>query len=218
VRDAAASFTQEKRREAREKQIKQWNLQREGFDKENCLISRYVKAKQYFSSIPNDKRGPMEAEVLTYQLDTLVRILFTSAENQENGFRMTILAFIWEVIWQLSKLQDSITADMAAYVTGVTNALGLPVVDLQVHSDQKLPFECVRLSSKKSSLGNLLSPLEFQLTYTGPFMDRNMDSAPDSRIHDFEPDKWQRDVLDQIDAKKSVFVVAPTSAGKTFIS
>jgi superfamily II RNA helicase len=49
-------------------------------------------------------------------------------------------------------------------------------------------------------------------------MDRNMDSAPNSRIHDFEPDKWQRDVLDQIDAKKSVFVVAPTSAGKTFIS
>lgn len=49
-------------------------------------------------------------------------------------------------------------------------------------------------------------------------MDRNMDSAPDSRVHDFEPDRWQRDVLDLIDAKKSVFVVAPTSAGKTFIS
>ena len=45
-----------------------------------------------------------------------------------------------------------------------------------------------------------------------------MDSAPDPRVHDFEPDKWQRDVLDQIDAKNSLFVVAPTSAGKTFIS
>ncbi|KAJ5179434.1 hypothetical protein N7492_002644 [Penicillium capsulatum] len=56
------------------------------------------------------------------------------------------------------------------------------------------------------------------LTYVGPFMDRNMDSAPDSRVNDFEPDKWQRDVLDQVGAKKSVFVVAPTSAGKTFIS
>jgi ATP-dependent RNA helicase DDX60 len=63
-----------------------------------------------------------------------------------------------------------------------------------------------------------MSPLEFQLIHAGPFMDRNMDSAPDPRTPDFEPDRWQRDVLDQIDAKKSAFVVAPTSAGKTFIS
>ncbi|KAK6509847.1 hypothetical protein TWF481_004576 [Arthrobotrys musiformis] len=60
-------------------------------------------------------------------------------------------------------------------------------------------------------------PIEFQLTYSGPYMDRSFGSAPDSRVR-FQPDSWQRDVLDQIDANKSVFVVAPTSAGKTFIS
>ncbi|KAJ5987676.1 hypothetical protein N7522_011924 [Penicillium canescens] len=218
VRDAAASFTQEKRREAREKQIKQWKIKREGFDKENDLISRYVKTKQYFSGMPKDKRGPVEAEILTYQLDTLVRMLLTNTENQEKHFRITILALIWEVVWQISKLQNSITVDVATCVTGVTNTLGLPDVDLEVRSDQKLSFDFSRLTLKKSGLSTSLSPLEFQLTYTGPFMDRDMDSAPDSRIHDFEPDKWQRDVLDQIDAKKSVFVVAPTSAGKTFIS
>jgi ATP-dependent RNA helicase DDX60 len=48
-------------------------------------------------------------------------------------------------------------------------------------------------------------------------MDRNMNSKPDGRV-DFEPDEWQRKVLDELDAKHSVFVVAPTSAGKTFIS
>jgi superfamily II RNA helicase len=48
-------------------------------------------------------------------------------------------------------------------------------------------------------------------------MDRRFDSQPDARVQ-FEPDAWQRDVLDSIDANESVLVVAPTSAGKTFIS
>ncbi|KAK6356695.1 hypothetical protein TWF718_001037 [Orbilia javanica] len=62
-----------------------------------------------------------------------------------------------------------------------------------------------------------IPPIEFQLTYGGPYMDRSFGSAPDPRVG-FHPDAWQRKVLDQIDANKSIFVVAPTSAGKTFIS
>lgn len=218
VREAAALLTQEKRGEAREKQIKQWNLKRGEFDKENDLMCRYVKVKRYCSSIPKDKRSPAEAEILAYQLDTLVRILLTNVKNQEKNFRMTILTFIWEAIWKISKLQDSITVDIAGCINGVANTFGLPDVNLQARSDQKLSFDFVQLPPKVSSLGNSLSPLEFQLTYAGPFMDRTMDSRPDSRVQGFEPDRWQRDVLDQIDAKNSVFVVAPTSAGKTFIS
>ncbi|KAI9099463.1 hypothetical protein DFS34DRAFT_72610 [Phlyctochytrium arcticum] len=57
----------------------------------------------------------------------------------------------------------------------------------------------------------------FQLLYCGPHMDRTMGSAPDPRV-DFQPDAWQREVLDTIDQDESVFVVAPTSAGKTFIA
>ena len=32
------------------------------------------------------------------------------------------------------------------------------------------------------------------------------------------PSGWQRQVLDELDNDRSIFVVAPTSAGKTFIS
>jgi superfamily II RNA helicase len=57
----------------------------------------------------------------------------------------------------------------------------------------------------------------FQLEHCGPYLERDIDSAPDSRVP-FHPDAWQRKVLDAIDDNQSLFVVAPTSAGKTFIS
>ncbi|BGP17637.1 hypothetical protein JCM10213_001289 [Rhodosporidiobolus nylandii] len=60
-------------------------------------------------------------------------------------------------------------------------------------------------------------PLEWQLRNMGEHMARELDSQPDPRVN-FEPDKWQRDVLDNIDANKSMLIVAPTSSGKTFIS
>ncbi|EJT80287.1 DEAD/DEAH box helicase [Gaeumannomyces tritici R3-111a-1] len=59
--------------------------------------------------------------------------------------------------------------------------------------------------------------IEFQLERYGPYMERGFDSAPDPRVP-FKPDAWQRKVLDAIDDNKSMCVIAPTSAGKTFIS
>lgn len=60
-------------------------------------------------------------------------------------------------------------------------------------------------------------PVIFQLLHCGPFMERSFNAKEDPRVP-FKPDEWQSHVLDSIDADKSVFVVAPTSAGKTFIS
>ena len=129
------------------------------------------------------------------------------------------MSFIWETVWQISKLQDDLTVNIVTYVTDVSKILGLPGVKLEAHSDQQLSFQCVPLTKNDLEAAKVsTSPIEFQLLHAGPFMDRNVDSASDSRVHDFEPDRWQREVLDQIDAKTSVFVVAPTSSGKTFIS
>jgi superfamily II RNA helicase len=57
----------------------------------------------------------------------------------------------------------------------------------------------------------------FQLEHCGPYLEREIGSAIDERVP-FRPDAWQRKVLDAIDENHSLFVIAPTSAGKTFIS
>jgi ATP-dependent RNA helicase DDX60 len=61
------------------------------------------------------------------------------------------------------------------------------------------------------------TPVRWQLRLFGQYLDRSFDSRPDPRVS-FFPDAWQRDVLDKLDRDESILVVAPTSAGKTFIS
>ncbi|KAJ3160876.1 hypothetical protein HDU86_008237 [Geranomyces michiganensis] len=69
-----------------------------------------------------------------------------------------------------------------------------------------------------SSLHSPHNLTTFQLLYCGAHMDKSMgESLSDPRV-DFKPDEWQRKTLDAIDREDSVFVVAPTSAGKTFIA
>ena len=46
-------------------------------------------------------------------------------------------------------------------------------------------------------------------------MDRSFDSRPDDRVK-FEPDAWQREVLDKLDRDESILVVAPTRYGPFF--
>jgi superfamily II RNA helicase len=56
-----------------------------------------------------------------------------------------------------------------------------------------------------------------QLGAAGPYLTRTIDSVPDERV-EFIPDRWQVGMLDAVDRRDSLLVVAPTSAGKTFVS
>ena len=80
-----------------------------------------------------------------------------------------------------------------------------------------LAFKPIALKGM-SLLPSRVTSREFLLEHCGPYLERSFESAPDSRVPSFHPDAWQRKVLDTIDADKSLLVVAPTSAGKTFIS
>ncbi|KIY71644.1 P-loop containing nucleoside triphosphate hydrolase protein [Cylindrobasidium torrendii FP15055 ss-10] len=120
------------------------------------------------------------------------------------------------------------TSDRAAAITTVLRVLGFasysaalaPVMEKDVGA--AMVFKLVKLERTSGPLFPWMKitehPLRWQLRVFGPYMDRSMDAAYDKRV-DFKPDGWQRQALDCIDdPKHSMLVVAPTSAGKTFIS
>ena len=63
-----------------------------------------------------------------------------------------------------------------------------------------------------------MTEAHFQLQHCGNLLERDAPAVRDPRVVSFNPDLWQRSVLDVIDAGASAVVCAPTSSGKTFIS
>lgn len=104
-------------------------------------------------------------------------------------------------------------------VQKLTNHLAIPFLALEVgNQTQELSF-IINYDVFKSMKKTMPNYREMQLEYAAPYMDRRFDSQPDEKKRvPFEPDGWQRKVLDSIDADNSLLVIAPTSAGKTFIS
>lgn len=219
IRDLARAAVMEAQTNTVTRQIEAWAVKRAGFDTEANLVTRFLATKNYLEGLAQNRRPALEAEILTYQLRTLVDMWITTYGPEAQTRNISILGLIWSLILQITRLNQGITAAITRCVANTIDALGLPALEIaSVHDQRKLSFQFVDLGARKSSWISRLDPLEFQLVHAGPYFDRNMGSARDHRVHGFEPDRWQRDVLDQIDAKNSVFVVAPTSAGKTFIS
>ncbi|KZT04532.1 P-loop containing nucleoside triphosphate hydrolase protein [Laetiporus sulphureus 93-53] len=116
--------------------------------------------------------------------------------------------------------------DMVLRVVGLEMAIEelKAAASIAPESEDRAPsFKFVKLVKSKSGspLHKFMhineDPFVWQLRLFGEYMDRSMDSKSDPRVS-FQPDAWQRDVLDALDKNQSVLAVAPTSAGKTFIS
>ncbi|KAF1821942.1 P-loop containing nucleoside triphosphate hydrolase protein [Dissoconium aciculare CBS 342.82] len=203
---------------ASDKIVGAWQVVCRGFEADRDPRSRYAKAKAYLTTIQDAWRAVVGAEVELYMVSCLVQYwINVCAEKEQKQRRLQVTALTWShlrSIGQQPPLQKSITRCIDLTV----KTLGLPPVPEAAEApvDRKLAFTfALPTTVKDLSIG--LPSKDFQLLECGPYLERSFDSKPDHRV-DFKPDGWQRQVLDSIDADKSVFVVAPTSAGKTFIS
>ncbi|OCK83110.1 DEAD/DEAH box helicase-like protein [Lepidopterella palustris CBS 459.81] len=212
--------TKNRREEANtDKLVQSWRTTCKAFDTETSLPTKYQKAKQYLSTLNTEaKRTVLSAEVQLYMLNCLLSIWITFCKEKKKDEGLEIAAWIFDTVTKISNLTAGMTKAVSSNSELVIKSLGLPQVKIPSPDiDRPLAFEMALSSNTALDISVPLSSQKFQLLHCGPYFDRTLDSAPDDRVP-FEPDGWQKKVLDEIDANRSLLVVAPTSAGKTFIS
>ena len=200
---------------ATEKLVQSWRTSCKLFESEAVPSVRYQKAKQYLSSLNTEtKRIILAAEVELFMLNVLLSMWISLCRDNKKQEGLDIVALIWNTVVRISKMDAGITKAIALNVELTIKNLSFPqLVIAKPENDRRLAFEMILTASTNLDLSVPLSPQQFQLLHCGPYFDRSMDSAPDDRVP-FEPDGWQRKVLDEIDSKRSLLVIAPTSAGK----
>jgi len=99
-----------------------------------------------------------------------------------------------------------------------TSAAARSMVDefLQL-TNEGVEFSEVFVEPSEVVGGISASYTDFQLDTAGHLLVRDHKSVKDPRVN-FYPDDWQVKLLDVVDSGRSALLVAPTSAGKTFIS
>ena len=219
--EESAAIRAVKDSESEDKIFSAWRTVRTNLESERSLQSKYHKIRTYLRDLPDHKRKILEAEVRFHLLTILFDIYRTLRKSTDTFSSKEELFGVISLLWDTARktaMLDSLTTTIAGSLKEIIAVLQLPDLGIPtVTIDRKLAYDPGLLIPKDNGIGIDMDDRDFQLLHCGPYMDRNLDSAPDSRVP-FQPDGWQRRVLDDLDAQKSVFVVAPTSAGKTFIS
>lgn len=201
---------------ATDKIMAAWQVTCKSLEADSDPRSRYRKAKAYLSNLQSSWYEIIATECELYLLNCLLEYWIEGCRRGEQERRLQTAALIWSHARSIAG--QPLSKTIAKCLNSTKTALKLPPLPTfnETQTDRKLAFTFA-LPTNVEALAVTLPSKEFQLVECGPYLERSFDSRPDARV-EFQPDGWQRKVLDTIDADKSVFVVAPTSAGKTFIS
>ena len=195
-----------------------WTTNMKTIERSQTPEERYQRANEYLKSLDKPKKIVMEVEIRFYMLQQLLQ-WWSLKRSISSTKGLNIVALLWSELRSMCTLKASLTKEIVAHMKKVTKVVGITFATEDMEetlNDRKPTFVFEYPSEKALDIG--MDQRVFQLEYCGPYMDRLLDAKRDPRVSSFVPDGWQRKVLDGLDAKKSVFVVAPTSAGKTFIS
>lgn len=192
-------------------------------DDEDAMARLDAWLKETKKTVKDNSEWPfIQAEGRLYKLQLLQRLWTGYCRRGEQKWGYMVTAVLFDEARTILG-SGGLTQKIQTYIQNIFLSLGIampPGKPIKTLPDRKLSnhFDATwngKTESLDIKLG--MSSEEFQLLHCGPWMDRNMDSAPDPRVP-FEPDGWQRKVLDELDSDNSALVVAPTSAGKTFIA
>ncbi|RFU74346.1 dead deah box helicase [Trichoderma arundinaceum] len=216
---AAQELQEQKASAKRENTVTLWAATCLEIEKEHSLLARYLKALKFLNERSKADIISLGSEVHLY-LCHLLGQLWAKAQAEANVSPRTVagsylIALLWKWLQELSATE--VSKVVAQAVQKLTICLGMPDLLIKTGSQThniSFKFDYKPLKGMKKTMSNYR---EMQLEYAAPYMDRRFDSQQDKRVP-FNPDAWQIKVLDSIDANNSLLVIAPTSAGKTFIS
>jgi ATP-dependent RNA helicase DDX60 len=193
-----------------------WKSTVERLEKVKTVQEQYLDAIDFLKGCSDEAEAAVGAEVRLYLCYKLWLLWESHRGKPTKNDALSIVAMLFDQLLRLSE-QSGHTKQVIAAAKAIAGLAGLPVSIPAEAAPPVRPLPFTVDASPERAMPITTDPKIFQLAHSGPYMSRDFDSAPDSRVP-FAPDAWQREVLDAIDDDKSLLVVAPTSAGKTFIS
>ena len=172
---------------------------------------------------PRTAGGWLRDEVLLYRLHlTLSKWISLIDDQDTSAVRDHYTVAIMRIVKELSE-SKYLTPAVHRVISIVLSALGFESFVTPPASQPYRPlcFEFVKLFQPVSGrplyefMHITEDPITWQLRLFGEFMDRSMGSKPDPRVS-FEPDAWQRQVLDCLDKNESILVVGGCPHGVLF--
>jgi ATP-dependent RNA helicase DDX60 len=161
-------------------------------------------------------------EIRVYRLHILLKQWIEDPENNADVVRDRYTVAIIRIIKDVydrkhltPKISDALSSTLISL--GFSNYAAALEGKTPVQGEKSsLSFDFVKLVKSKTKvpiypfMHITEDPTLWQLRLFGEFMDRSFDSKPDPRVA-FEPDAWQRDVLDCIDRNESLLVIGELS-------
>ncbi|KAK0506601.1 hypothetical protein EDD18DRAFT_1124170 [Armillaria luteobubalina] len=226
-KDQLKKDIQDKKDAEKESLTRQWFLNQLGSMSDKSTEQRLYLLEQLTRS-PRMTDLWVAVEHLMYKLHLRLKVWIEDPDHEKDAVRDRYTVTIMRLVKDICD-KGATTPARGKALSAVLTSLGFSdfinefVTVAEPLTPVPLAFDFVKLVRSK---GDVLyswmkiaeHPILWQLRLFGPYMDRSMDGCSDRRVN-FDPDAWQKNALDCIDdPNHSILVVAPTSAGKTFIS
>ncbi|XP_078360877.1 putative ATP-dependent RNA helicase DDX60 [Oculina patagonica] len=185
----------------------------------NCIESR-VNKRNYITALESVEEFLSHTKFPQQRLPALMKkamCCFGAWQDERYGdltsSDMKYAVLLMETTQEIAqKLQSFLTAKDKKTLAGYMQKLGfqdIAAVFSDSHSESK---------ERDGKLSVHQTSARFQLEHMGHLLKREEPSDRDPRVEHFNPDMWQRELLDAVDKNESAVIVAPTSSGKTYAS